>query len=296
MSNPLSYLHDQLEQWRAEGTYQRLRILESASAAEAQFDGKQVINLASNNYLGLTTHPKLREAALEAIRKFGVGSGAVRTISGTMSIHMELEERIAAFKNVEACVVFQSGFAANAGTVSAILTPEDHIISDELNHASIIDGCRLSRAKIHVFPHKDASRAEEILSELDSVAGRKLLIYFYPAADTPGCTTQSCAVRDAREDLSSLGVDVVGISPDVPEDQLRFDEKFGLGFPLLADTDHAIAEAYDVWGEKMNYGKTYMGIIRSSFLIDEDGRIEQAWYKVSPKDTVPNAQKALAGG
>src|SRR5207245_4903355 len=148
MSNPLSYLHDQLETWRAEGTYQRLRILQSASAAEARFDGKQVINLASNNYLGLTTHPKLREAALEAVRKYGVGSGAVRTISGTMALHLQLEERIAEFKKAEACVVFQSGFAANAGTVSAILTPEDHIISDELNHASIIDGCRLSKAKI----------------------------------------------------------------------------------------------------------------------------------------------------
>ena len=147
MSNPLSYLHDQIEQWRAEGTYQRLRILESESAAESRFDGKEVINLASNNYLGLTTHPKLREAAIQAVRKFGVGSGAVRTISGTMTLHMELEERIARFKNVEACVVFQSGFAANAGTVAAILTPEDHIISDELNHASIIDGCRLSRTR-----------------------------------------------------------------------------------------------------------------------------------------------------
>ncbi len=176
MSNPLSYLHDQLEQWRAEGTYQRLRILESESAAESRFDGKEVINLASNNYLGLTTHPKLREAALRAVERFGVGSGAVRTISGTMSLHMELEERIAAFKNVEACVVFQSGFAANAGTVSAILTPEDHIISDELNHASIIDGCRLSKAKIHVFPHKDVAAAEKILAELDAAPGRKLLI------------------------------------------------------------------------------------------------------------------------
>jgi glycine C-acetyltransferase len=143
VNSPLSYLHDQLEQWRTEGTYQRLRILESESAAESRFDGKQVINLASNNYLGLTTHPKLREAAVEAVRKYGVGSGAVRTISGTMRLHMELEERIARFKNVEACVVFQSGFAANAGTVAAILGPEDHIISDELNHASIIDGCRL---------------------------------------------------------------------------------------------------------------------------------------------------------
>ena len=176
MAHPLSYLTDQLNQWRQEGTYQRLRVLESESAAESRFDGKTVINLASNNYLGLTTHPKLREAALEATRKFGVGSGAVRTISGTMSLHMQLEERIAAFKNVEACVVFQSGFAANAGTVSAILSPEDHIISDELNHASIIDGCRLSRAKIHVFPHKDVAAAERILGELDSVSGRKLLI------------------------------------------------------------------------------------------------------------------------
>src|SRR5690242_6051455 len=159
MSTHLSDLHDELEQWRSEGTYQRRRILESESAAESRFDGKQVINLASNNYLGLTTHPMLREAALDAVCKFGVGSGAVRTISGTMTLHMQLEERIAAFKNVVACVVFQSGFAANAGTVSAILGPEDHIVSDELNHASIIDGCRLSRAKIHVFPHKDTAAA-----------------------------------------------------------------------------------------------------------------------------------------
>ena len=176
MENPLSYLSEQLNQWRQEGTYQRLRVLQSESAAHSRFDGKEVINLASNNYLGLTTHPKLREAALEAVRKFGVGSGAVRTISGTMSLHLELEERIAAFKHAKACVVFQSGFAANAGTVAAILGPEDHIISDELNHASIIDGCRLSRAKIHVFPHKDTLAAENILTELDRAAGRKLLI------------------------------------------------------------------------------------------------------------------------
>ncbi len=176
MSNPLAYLHDQLEQWRSEGTYQRLRILESESAAESRFDGKEVINLASNNYLGLTTHPKLREAAIRAVKDYGVGSGAVRTISGTMTLHMQLEERIAAFKQVEACVVFQSGFAANAGTVSAILTPQDHIVSDELNHASIIDGCRLSKAKIHVFPHKDVAAADKILAELANEPGRKLLI------------------------------------------------------------------------------------------------------------------------
>jgi peroxiredoxin Q/BCP len=130
---------------------------------------------------------------------------------------------------------------------------------------------------------------------LADFAGRKLLVYFYPKADTPGCTTQSCAVRDAREDLSSFGVDVVGISPDRPDAQSRFDEKFGLGFPLLSDPDHAVADAYGAWGERSNYGRTYLGIIRSAFLIDERGRIEQAWYKVSPKDTVPNARRALAG-
>src|SRR6202020_1521169 len=172
MNDPLAYLNEQLESWKKAGTYQRLRVLESESAAESRFDGKEVVNLASNNYLGLTTHPKLREAALAATRRYGVGSGAVRTISGTMSLHMELEERIARFKQVEACVVFQSGFAANAGTVAALLTPEDHIVSDELNHASIIDGCRLSKAKIHVFPHKDHEPAGRILDQLDSVAGR----------------------------------------------------------------------------------------------------------------------------
>jgi glycine C-acetyltransferase len=175
-TNPLAYLGNQLADWKNAGTYQRLRILEGPSAAESRFDGKDVVNLASNNYLGLTTHPKLIEAAIAATRKYGAGSGAVRTISGTMDLHMELERRIAAFKNVEACVVFQSGFAANAGTVSAILTPEDHIISDQLNHASIIDGARLSRAKIHVFPHRDHEAADRILTELDGVSTRKLLI------------------------------------------------------------------------------------------------------------------------
>ena len=140
------------------------------------FDGKKVINLASNNYLGLTTHPKLREAALEATRKYGVGSGAVRTIAGTMKIHMELEEKIARFKNVEACVVFQSGFTANAGTVSAILGKEDFIISDQLNHASIIDGARLSRAKILVFEHKNVADAEAKLASVKDQPGKKLLI------------------------------------------------------------------------------------------------------------------------
>jgi len=174
--NPLSYLTEQLDDLKAKGTYFRLRVLEDEQAPVCTFDGRKVINLASNNYLGLTTHPRLREAALEATRKYGVGSGAVRTIAGTMKIHMELEEKIARFKNVEACVVFQSGFAANAGTVSAVLGKDDFIISDQLNHASIIDGARLSKAKILVFRHKDIGHAEEQLASVKHQPGRKLLI------------------------------------------------------------------------------------------------------------------------
>ena len=175
-TDPLSFLTDQLNELKQKGTYFKLRVLDDEQAAVCTFDGKKVINLASNNYLGLTTHPKLREAALDATRKYGVGSGAVRTIAGTMKIHMELEEKIARFKNVEACVVFQSGFTANAGTVSAILGKEDFIVSDELNHASIIDGARLSRAKIKVFRHKDFAHAEELLNEIKDQPGHKLLI------------------------------------------------------------------------------------------------------------------------
>jgi len=172
----LAHLTQQLDALKANGTYFRLRVLEDEQAAVCTYDGKQVINLASNNYLGLNNHPKLREAAIAATEKYGVGSGAVRTIAGTMRIHLELEEKIARFKNVEACVVFPSGFAANAGTVSAILGKDDFIISDELNHASIIDGARLSRAKIKVFRHKDMSHAEELLREVEPEPGHKLLI------------------------------------------------------------------------------------------------------------------------
>jgi glycine C-acetyltransferase len=175
-NNPLEYLTGQIETWRAAGSYFRLRELQTACEPVSRIDGREVINLASNNYLGLANHPRLVKAAVEATEKYGAGSGAVRTISGTMSLHLELERRIAAFKNVEACVVFQSGFAANAGTVSVILTPEDHIISDSLNHASIIDGCRLSKAKIHVFSHKDIGGAEEKLYALRDRPERKLLI------------------------------------------------------------------------------------------------------------------------
>lgn len=126
--------------------------------------------------------------------------------------------------------------------------------------------------------------------------GRKLLLYFYPKADTPGCTTQACTIRDAKSELEALGVAALGISPDAPGAQKKFDAKYGLGFPLLSDVNHQVAQAYGVWGERKMYGKTTQGIIRSAFLIDEAGRIMKAWYQVKPADTVTLATKALAGG
>src|SRR5690349_4759208 len=165
-SNPLAFLSDELNALKQQGLYRHLRVLESEQSAHATFDHASVVNLSSNNYLGLTTHPKLRAAALDAVQRYGAGSGSVRTIAGTMEMHMELERRLAKFKHVESVVVFQSGFAANAGTVAAVLTKDDVVISDELNHASIIDGCRLSRAAIKVFPHKDAAAARAILKDL----------------------------------------------------------------------------------------------------------------------------------
>jgi glycine C-acetyltransferase len=176
ISNPLSYLLDQLAELEAKGLHFRLRVLEGEQKPVAHFDGKDVINLSSNNYLGLTTHKALLRAAIEAIRTHGVGAGAVRTIAGTMDLHMALEEQIAKFKGTEACVVFQSGFTANAGTVAAILGKDDLILSDELNHASIIDGCRLSRATIKVFKHKDVADCERLCKETENWPGHKLLI------------------------------------------------------------------------------------------------------------------------
>ncbi len=175
-SNPLSYLHEQLADLESKGLHFRLRVLEGEQKPVAHFDGKDVINLSSNNYLGLTTHKNLRRAAIEAIRTHGVGAGAVRTIAGTMDLHVALEKQIAKFKGTEACVVFQSGFTANAGTVAAILGKDDLILSDELNHASIIDGCRLSRATIKVFKHKDAADCERLCKETENWPGHKLLI------------------------------------------------------------------------------------------------------------------------
>jgi peroxiredoxin Q/BCP len=140
------------------------------------------------------------------------------------------------------------------------------------------------------FNLKDQDGTSRRLSEFK---GQKVVLYFYPKADTPGCTTQSCALRDAEPDLTQLDAVVIGVSPDTPERQKKFDDKYGLGFTLLADTEHEVAEKYGVWGEKVNYGRKYMGIIRSAFVIDEQGKIAAAFYKVSPKDTVPKATKAL---
>src|SRR5678816_456555 len=165
-ADPLRYLTEELDNLKSQGLYRPLRVLDEEQKAHTSFDHRSVVNLSSNNYLGLTTHPRLRERALEATRTLGVGTGSVRTIAGTMSVHMELERRLAEFKRTEATVVFQSGFTANAGTVSSILSKDDFIISDELNHASIIDGARLSRATIKVFPHRDADAARAIVREL----------------------------------------------------------------------------------------------------------------------------------
>jgi glycine C-acetyltransferase len=172
----LDYLKSELDELEGAGTALHPRTLESRQGARARFDGRDVINLASNNYLGLAGHPRMRAAASSAAAELGAGSGAVRTIAGTMSLHVELERRFAAFKGAEASIMFQSGFAANSGTVAAILSKEDVIVSDQLNHASIIDGARLSRAEIKVFPHKDAKAADQLLEETKAPGRRQLLI------------------------------------------------------------------------------------------------------------------------
>jgi glycine C-acetyltransferase len=176
MGEALDYLRKELAELDAGGLLLHPRTLEGPTGARARFDGRDVINLASNNYLGLANHPRLNEAASEAALRFGAGSGAVRTIAGTMTIHHELERRFADFKHAEASLMFQSGFTSNAGTVAAILGKEDVIISDELNHASIIDGARLSRAEIKVFPHKDAGAVDVLLTETARPERRQLLV------------------------------------------------------------------------------------------------------------------------
>src|SRR5207237_4875916 len=160
----------ELDDLAEEGVSNRPRVLETEQKATVVIDGHEVITLSSNNYLGLTVHPRLREAAIEAIKKYGVGSGSVRTIAGTMSLHVELEEKLARFKHTEAALTFQSGYATNLGVISALMQPEDIIISDELNHASIIDGIRLNKTPRKVYPHKDMAGLRRVLEESKGAA------------------------------------------------------------------------------------------------------------------------------
>lgn len=168
----LDYLADVLEDLKRQGLYRELRVLEGEQDAVSTFDGREVINLSSNNYLGLTTHPRLRQAAVEAVERYGAGSGSVRTIAGTMSLHEQLEQRLAEFKHTEAALTLQSGYTANVGTVSSLVTENDIVISDELNHASLIDGMRLTKAARKVYPHKDMDALERALKDSGSFAHR----------------------------------------------------------------------------------------------------------------------------
>src|SRR5437867_2727633 len=166
----------ELDTLRQKGTFYRPRVLETEQKATVVIDGHEVITLSSNNYLGLTVHPRLREAAIEAIKKYGVGSGSVRTIAGTMSLHVELEEKLARFKHTEASLTFQSGYTTNLGVISAMLQEGDLIISDELNHASIIDGIRLNRTPRKIYPHKDMAGLRRVLEEAKSVNANKVMV------------------------------------------------------------------------------------------------------------------------
>jgi glycine C-acetyltransferase len=199
---PLAFVDRALAELREQGLFRPLRVLDGEQGARASVDGRSVVNLSSNNYLGLTTHPLLRERALEAVQTLGVGTGSVRPIAGTMALHMELERRLAAFKRTEAAVVFQSGFTANAGTVASLLGRDDVIVSDELNHASIIDGARLSRAAIKVFPHGDAAAARAIVAALPR--GQKTLIISDGVFSMDGDLGALPALCDVAEEFGCL--------------------------------------------------------------------------------------------
>ena len=169
--NPLAFLDAEIEELKEKGLYRRLRVVQSEQRSRCIIDGREVITLSSNNYLGLNTHPRLREAAIEAVRRFGAGSGAVRTIAGTMSVHEELERRLAEFKNVEAVLTFQSGFTANTGVIPIVAGEGAVIVSDALNHASIIDGIRLTKAERRVFAHADMGALRATLAEVRAAPG-----------------------------------------------------------------------------------------------------------------------------
>ncbi len=172
----LDWLEQELQALREQGLYNRIRTIQSPQGAWLKVDGKEVLNFCSNNYLGLANHPRLVEAAQQAVEKYGVGPAAVRSIAGTMELHVELERRLAAFKGVEAAITFQSGFNANLGTIPALVGKEDVIFSDELNHASIIDGCRLSGATIVRYAHNNVADLERVIQEWQGKYRRALIV------------------------------------------------------------------------------------------------------------------------
>ena len=174
--NKLQWIQDELQSLKDAGLYNRIRTLSSPQGAWLVVDGVRVLNFCSNNYLGMANHPRLVQAAHQAVDKYGVGPAAVRTIAGTMDLHLELERRLAAFKDVEACITFQSGFAANLGAIPALVGKDDAIFSDELNHASIIDGCRLSGAKTIRYAHCDPAGLQRVLQEQRAAYPRAMVI------------------------------------------------------------------------------------------------------------------------
>ena len=176
MTNKLQWIDDELQKLHASGLYNKIRSLASAQGAWLVVDGKKVLNFCSNNYLGLANHPRIKTAAVNAVKNYGVGPGAVRTIAGTMNLHLELDQRLAAFKGVESAITFQSGFAANTGTIPALVSREDVIFSDALNHASIIDGCRLSRAKVIRYAHCNVEDLEKQMKEHRASYRRAMVI------------------------------------------------------------------------------------------------------------------------
>jgi len=205
--NPLAFLEAEIDELRAKGLFRRLRVVEGEQRARCVIDGREVITLSSNNYLGLNTHPRLREAAERAVRDLGAGSGAVRTIAGTMRLHEELEARLAAFKHVEAVLTFQSGFTCNTGAIP-ILAPEGAVIvSDALNHASIIDGIRLTKAERRIFPHADIASLREALTAVRSAPGgaeRTILVITDGVFSMDGDIARLPEIVDAAEEAEAI--------------------------------------------------------------------------------------------
>jgi glycine C-acetyltransferase len=200
--SPLTFVDEELQELRAAKLWRWPRLLEGPQLPVARYDGREVINLCSNNYLGLANHPALKAAALEAIATYGVGSGAVRTIAGNMAIHEQLEAELAEYKRTEAALLYQSGFVANAGTVSALLGKDDVVVSDELNHASLIDGCRLSGAEKKIYPHKDVAAARRLLA--DSRGARRVLLITDGVFSMDGDIAPLPALVDAAEEFGAI--------------------------------------------------------------------------------------------